>query len=563
MPESDNELQSALLLHQKGDLKGALELYKSVLSRPSPPKVALLNTPPVLRALDRHNEAIDLSNNALLAYPFDAGLYNNLGNLYLDIEQDFNAISCYRKALSIKPDFVDARLSLITLLLKQNLYQLAYATAIAGLKTSNDSNQRLIVPFLESYYRLPEEQRGSIDDFQRLLDHLEDQLEADDEKIATIKILLTNVWLQIRNLDKAAESLDSLRQHIPNLLKPGIKLKQSFIDNWNSLNWNLSISYLKSGRLKEGWSLFDFGLRVNAEGPQRWQRALKKPFGSATIPLWRGESLANKRLLLLGEQGIGDTMMFATLINSLLKRGCKIYFIPGSRLNLIYKESMPNVTIITTADLQANKYSSSSFDFQSPIGSICQYGYDNYSAYATNKRVLVANQKLTSEYKQRYFKDRPLVGISWQGGGKEKRIRQKSCSLKDLLPILKRKDCDFVSLQYGNDGPMVDNFNKKYSTSIIHDETVDPIKDMYSWLSQVAAMDFVISIANTTVHGSGGLGVPTMCLVSTNSDWRWVDPKIYAGNYWYESVDATYQSEDGRWYDAVSEANEWLDRHLK
>ena len=45
------------------------------------------------------------------------------------------------KALSIKPDFVDARLSLITLLLKQSLHQLAYATAIAGLKLSNDSNQ--------------------------------------------------------------------------------------------------------------------------------------------------------------------------------------------------------------------------------------------------------------------------------------------------------------------------------------------------------------------------------------------------------------------------------------
>ena len=102
----------------KGDLKGALELYKSVLSRPSPPKVALLNTPPVLRALDRHNEAIDPSNHALLAYPFDAGLYNNLGNLYLDIEQDYNAISCYRKDLSIKPDFVEARLSLITFTFK-------------------------------------------------------------------------------------------------------------------------------------------------------------------------------------------------------------------------------------------------------------------------------------------------------------------------------------------------------------------------------------------------------------------------------------------------------------
>ena len=43
---------------------------------------------------------------------------------------------------------------------------------------------------------------------------MEDQLEADDED-ATIKILLMCVWLQIRNLDKAAESLESLRQHIP------------------------------------------------------------------------------------------------------------------------------------------------------------------------------------------------------------------------------------------------------------------------------------------------------------------------------------------------------------
>ena len=151
---------------------------------------------------------------------------------------------------------------------------------------------------------------------------------------------------------------------------------------------------------------------------------------------------------------------------------------------------MPNVTIITTADLQANKYSSSSFDFQSPIGSICQYGYDNYSAYATTKRVLVANQKLTSEYKQRYFKDRPLVGISWQGGGKEKRIRQKSCSLKDLLPILKRKDCDFVNFNMVMMDQWLIILTKNILLLLFTMKPSIPSK-MYSWLSQVAAMDFV------------------------------------------------------------------------
>ena len=42
---------------------------------------------------------------------------------------------------------------------------------------------------------------------------------------------------------------------------------------------------------------------------------------------------------------------------------------------------------------------------------------------------------------------------------------------------------------------------------------------------QVAAM-VVISIANTTVHGVGGLGIPTVCLVSQESDWRWIDPRL-------------------------------------
>ena len=105
------------------------------------------------------------------------------------------------------------------------------------------------------------------------------------------------------------------------------------------MHWNLSILFLKSGRLKEGWSLFDFGLRVKADGPQRWQRSLKKPFASSSIPLWRGESLLNKKILLLGEQGIGDSMMFATLIPRLVDNGAQVFFYPRERLNAIYKDS--------------------------------------------------------------------------------------------------------------------------------------------------------------------------------------------------------------------------------
>ena len=74
--------------------------------------------------------------------------------------------------------------------------------------------------------------------------------------------------------------------------------------------------------------------------------------------------------------------------------------------------------------------------------------------------------------------------------------------------------------------PTPERYRKSSGIEVLHDETIDPLRDMDGWLCQVAAMDAVVSIANTT-HGSGGLGIPTLCLVSQQSDWRWIDPKVF------------------------------------
>ena len=138
----------------------------------------------------------------------------------------------------------------------------------------------------------------------------------------------------------------------------------------------------------------------------------------------------------------------------------------------------------------------------------------------------------------------------------------KSLKLKQFTPLLQNSDYRFVSLQYGDDKPHLERYQKATGIEVLHDDTVDPLKDMDGWLSQVAAMDAVVSIANTTVHGAGGLGIPTACLVSQQSDWRWIDPEIFKGCYWYPSVDACYQDPRNNWQPALNEAAKWLDRHL-
>ena len=117
--------------------------------------------------------------------------------------------------------------------------------------------------------------------------------------------------------------------------------------------------------------------------------------------------------------------------------------------------------------------------------------------------------------------------------------------------------------QYGDDGPHLKQYQKVSGIEVLHDDEIDPLRDMDGWLCQVAAMDAVISIANTTIHGAGGLGVPTLCLVSQQADWRWIEPSVFKGCYWYPSVDAAYQRPKADWQPAVAEAAEWLQKRTQ
>ena len=83
---------------------------------------------------------------------------------------------------------------------------------------------------------------------------------------------------------------------------------------------------------------------------------------------------------------------------------------------------------------------------------------------------------------------------------------------------------------------------------------------MDRWLAQVQSCDAVMSVANTTIHGSGGLNIPTQCLLSIYSDWRWlVDPQVMR-SYWYPSVGIARELKDrsSSWSYALKLVSDWL-----
>ena len=70
--------------------------------------------------------------------------------------------------------------------------------------------------------------------------------------------------------------------------------------------------------------------------------------------------------------------------------------------------------------------------------------------------------------------------------------------------------------------------------AIIDDARVDPLKDMDLAAAQIAAMDLVVSAANTTVHLGGALGISTWVALSKTPDWRWLAEGMVSP--WYPNV---------------------------
>ena len=319
----------------------------------------------------------------------------------------------------------------------------------------------------------------------------------------------------------------------------------------------------------------EHGLRTPADGQQRWQRALVKPFSASELPLWRGELCPDQRLLLLEEQAIGDGMMFLTLVPRLLEetRHLGIYMSP--RLETIYQRSFAEevkqerVSIYTKHDLHSGRLLAGNFDHQIPLGSICQHRFNRVDDYAPRVPILLADESKAAQLRNDYLSinqtQNALSVLAGKVVGVVRVFNKKSLSVELFGQLLlQHPDVRFIDLQYGKTAGQIKVWQEQ-GIDIVHDPRVDPLSNMDLWLSQVKACDAVISVANTTIHGAGGLNLPTQCLLSLHSDWRWFVDSSVVRSYWYPSVGIARQSNTPRssWQHAFQQITSWLNAGCK
>ena len=283
------------------------------------------------------------------------------------------------------------------------------------------------------------------------------------------------------------------------------------------------------GRLHEAWKLYKRRFEV---------AGVKAPYGRFPTPVWNGEPLAGRALLVWTEAGLGEEVLQASMFPDAERIASTLFVECSPRLRRLFARSFPQTTFIARGNPSRVCPEPPCADFQMSAGDLGGIFRNSPSEFPSHSGYLVPDRDLVIALRERYMKagDNFVVGLSWastkSGLGKD-----KSLNLSEFSPILCQKGIVFVNLQYAALPEEVSTVCEKLGVDIITDSAVNPLGDMDEFAAQVAAMDLVISVSNTTAHIAGALNVPVWNIVpghNSSGMWHWFSESATCA--WYPSM---------------------------
>lgn len=279
-------------------------------------------------------------------------------------------------------------------------------------------------------------------------------------------------------------------------------------------HWNLALSLLGEGSWARGWDEHEWGLKT--QGIREDRKVLN-------VPIWDGKQKGT--VLVYGEQGMGDEIMFASMLPDVLKTN-EVVFECYPRLETLFKKAFPDVPIYGTRESRAVDWAyNHQIDYRIPIGSLGQFfrrsGEDFPGTPYLKADALPKGEKFR-------------IGISWRGGGaKLGRVQKRSVPLAWWKPLFDVPGIEFVSLQYGLGKDEELDLVRDLGHEIKRMDEYADAKDYYETARLVKSCDLVISVCTSLVHLAGALGVPCWVLTPKYPAWRYQNKGRMP---WYRSV---------------------------
>ena len=345
-----------------------------------------------------------------------------------------------------------------------------------------------------------------------------------------------NLGTVLRELGRLEESEASY--------KKAIEIKPDFADAYN----NLSLTMLTKHNFNQAFELSEW----------RWKSKIKIGDKLQTKkPHWNGEK--NSSILVWKEQGIGDEIMYCSILPELIEQSKKIILNCDKRLIPLFKRSFPNHIIYESEKKLINE---DNYDYHIPMGSLPRFFRNNIKSFnKSSKGYLKAYKLKTLEFRKKLNikKNNLIIGISWHTKSIIQMASFRNVILKDFVTKIFNSNIKFVNLQYGDVFEEIKDLKNETGIDIINFSELNKKDDLDGIASLVSACDVVISIDNFILHLAGSLGIQTKALLPFSSDARWGQKGKEC--YLYDSVHFYRQARLGYWESVLNQIKEDINQN--
>ena len=497
----------------------ALELY------PDSPEL-MTNRGHSLIELGRLEEALASLNAAIETAPGMPAAFNNRGLAFHRAKRFESALADFDRAIALHPSYAEAFNNRGNTLRELDRIEDALASAVRALTFDPSSAEA-------------HNSRGVA---LQALNRFEDALASFDRALAINPFhlnALNNRGAALRDLGRAEDAVATFDRVL------------SIAPFDAEAAYNRALANLTLGRFAQGWEEYEQRFR----SPALWNEGRAGVEAAFFTAAASRETLRDRRVLLLAEQGIGDEIMFAALVPDLMQDARSVSLECDQRLVQLYARSFPQAEIVPkqTPPLRAP----GTFDVALPIGSLGRLYRNSAEAFPQRDRYLVPGDAITATWRERLadLGGGLKVGLSWRGGTNKSRRTARSIPLELWQPILDVPDARFVSLQYGDPRDEIAEANASLARPITC-FAPEEIEDFDKLAGLIAALDVVVSVQTAIVHLSGAIGQRCWVMVPSAAEWRYGAHGVSMP--WYSSVRLHRQSVRGDWDDVIGRVSEDL-----
>lgn len=433
-----------------------------------------------------------------------AGAFLRLAQAYDEFDAR-EAASLYRRALGLDPQLREAQFGLVSALARLGELDEARRIAQAPASGAHALNLQALVADAEGD-----------DDALRAL------LERGAREHATDPSFLYNLYatkLRRGQLDAAERDVDALLQRFPGNAR-AVFAKSTFL--------------LRRGEFTRGFEAFEARRRM----PELARSARHAP-----LLQWDGGDLEGKRILVLDELGLGDSMMFARFLPRLTERGAEVRYICREPLYSLYagQRAFTEIDVVPHGSGRATHHACDCYATAFSLPYLLRLSDPGRSPY------LAPPADLADEWAARLAGPSGgalRVGLVWTANLHSPVGSERSMPLEALSPLLRSTDASFFSLQLGG-GEALKAFPQ------VTDLTPG-IRDFADSAGIIAHLDVLVTVDTSPAHLAGALGKPVLVMAQADVDWRW-GADAAGRSYWYETARVVRQRKAGDWAGVVEE----------